>query len=209
MKKFGFTLAEILITLGIIGVVAALTAPTLVNDSANAQIGPKLAKTVSTLEQANMAIINGQSSNNREVLDSLADLDNIEDYTNALLGQISGSSQETRNAQNDTLRLKGGITISFSEPVNTYPRTNNYRGSYLQATIDLNARRGGNAILGVDEFLFMVDANGTVLPFGGQALNQLNSAFGLWRNTCLDNNTNTRQGCAGSIFENNMKVIYR
>ncbi len=32
MKKIGFTLAEVLITLGIIGVVAALTIPTLVNN---------------------------------------------------------------------------------------------------------------------------------------------------------------------------------
>ena len=31
MKKSGFTLAEVLITLGIIGVVAALTAPALVS----------------------------------------------------------------------------------------------------------------------------------------------------------------------------------
>lgn len=31
MKKFGFTLAEVLITLGIIGVVAAMTMPTLVS----------------------------------------------------------------------------------------------------------------------------------------------------------------------------------
>lgn len=30
MKKFGFTLAEVLITLGIIGVIAALTLPSLI-----------------------------------------------------------------------------------------------------------------------------------------------------------------------------------
>jgi prepilin-type N-terminal cleavage/methylation domain-containing protein len=37
-KKFGFTLAEVLITLGIIGVVAALTAPALVKNSGTAKI---------------------------------------------------------------------------------------------------------------------------------------------------------------------------
>ena len=35
MKKFGFTLAEVLVTLGIIGVVAALTAPALILSSRN------------------------------------------------------------------------------------------------------------------------------------------------------------------------------
>jgi prepilin-type N-terminal cleavage/methylation domain-containing protein len=50
MKKNGFTLAEVLITLGIIGVVAALTAPALVKNSGQAKIGPALAKFVNTFE---------------------------------------------------------------------------------------------------------------------------------------------------------------
>ena len=36
-KRFGFTLAEVLITLGIIGVVAAMTMPTLMNQTQGAQ----------------------------------------------------------------------------------------------------------------------------------------------------------------------------
>ena len=52
MKKLGFTLAEILITLGIIGVVAALTAPSLVVNSRNEANAAKLAVVVSNLENA-------------------------------------------------------------------------------------------------------------------------------------------------------------
>ena len=44
MKKTGFTLAEVLITLGIIGVVAALTMPTFTARTQTAKIGPALAK---------------------------------------------------------------------------------------------------------------------------------------------------------------------
>ena len=50
--KQGFTLAEVLITLGIIGVVAALTAPALVQNAGNAKVGPTLTKVVPTLENA-------------------------------------------------------------------------------------------------------------------------------------------------------------
>ena len=50
MKKFGFTLAEILITLGIIGVVAALTTPALVKNTGHAKVGPALSKFVNTFE---------------------------------------------------------------------------------------------------------------------------------------------------------------
>lgn len=52
MKKFGFTLAEVLITLGIIGVVAALTAPALVSSSRNQANAARLSVLVSNLENA-------------------------------------------------------------------------------------------------------------------------------------------------------------
>ena len=52
MKKKGFTLAEVLVTLGIIGVVSAVTLPTLMIDSKYKQIGVKLAKFQSATENS-------------------------------------------------------------------------------------------------------------------------------------------------------------
>ncbi len=51
-KKFGFTLAEVLITLGIIGVVAAMTIPTLISNTNSAKFKSQYKKTLSTLNQA-------------------------------------------------------------------------------------------------------------------------------------------------------------
>ena len=51
-KRFGFTLAEVLITLGIIGVVAAMTIPTLMNQTASAEFKTGYKKIISTLNQA-------------------------------------------------------------------------------------------------------------------------------------------------------------
>ena len=51
MQK-GFTLAEILITLGIVGVVAALTIPTLISNYLQKQVVIQLKKTYSVLQQA-------------------------------------------------------------------------------------------------------------------------------------------------------------
>jgi len=57
MKKFGFTLAEILVTMGIIGVVAAMTAPVLMTNVKNQSYATKLRTTVNDLENAfSMAI---------------------------------------------------------------------------------------------------------------------------------------------------------
>lgn len=50
--KFGFTLAEVLITLGIIGVVAAMTIPTLMQKYYEKQTVAKLKETYSILSQA-------------------------------------------------------------------------------------------------------------------------------------------------------------
>lgn len=45
-RKSAFTLAEVLITLGIIGVVAAMTLPTLVNDKQNKELQTQFKKLI-------------------------------------------------------------------------------------------------------------------------------------------------------------------
>ncbi|MBR1424007.1 type II secretion system protein [bacterium] len=51
-KRHGFTLAEVLITLGIIGVVAAMTIPTLIANTNSAKFRSQYKKALSTLNQA-------------------------------------------------------------------------------------------------------------------------------------------------------------
>ena len=52
MKKFGFTLAEVLITLGIIGVVAALTIPGLITTYKAHRLHTQFLKSYSVIQQA-------------------------------------------------------------------------------------------------------------------------------------------------------------
>ena len=51
-KRKAFTLAEVLITLGIIGVVAAMTIPTLVSNNKGARYRAQFKKTLATINQA-------------------------------------------------------------------------------------------------------------------------------------------------------------
>jgi len=51
-RKSGFTLAEVLITLGIIGVVAAMTIPSLMNQTGQAEFKTGMKKALSVLNQA-------------------------------------------------------------------------------------------------------------------------------------------------------------
>lgn len=52
MKKLGFTLAEVLITLVIIGVIAAMTVPTLMNNTNAQEFRSGLKKAISGVNQA-------------------------------------------------------------------------------------------------------------------------------------------------------------
>ena len=53
-KKAAFTLAEVLITLGIIGVVAAMTLPSLIQERTNKALYVALWKNYSVMQQAIM-----------------------------------------------------------------------------------------------------------------------------------------------------------
>ena len=57
MKKHGFTLMEVLVTLGIIGVVSALVLPSFITNVSGQKIGPRLSKAVATFTQATAAIL--------------------------------------------------------------------------------------------------------------------------------------------------------
>ncbi len=73
----GFTLAEALITLGIIGVVAALSAPSLVHNAANSKIGPSLSKFRTTFEVGSnmmMAKMNLERFHKEELGSEIANL---------------------------------------------------------------------------------------------------------------------------------------
>ena len=90
MKKNGFTLAEVLITLTIIGIVAAMTMPSLLSSIEKGQIGPKLAKAINTLENANR---NALQQYDEHSLVTIAKKINKDDpqYTYILDTQVAGS----------------------------------------------------------------------------------------------------------------------
>lgn len=74
MKKTGFTLAEVLVTLTIIGVISALTLPTMLSNYQAKTVGVKLSKFVNQIETASLPFV---SDNN-----VLTDINNISNFIN-------------------------------------------------------------------------------------------------------------------------------
>ena len=135
-KRFGFTLAEVLITLAIIGVVAAMTMPTLINNTNGAQFKTAYKKALSVLSQAvvmNIALddydLAGTSANATKD-DSIASLYRMfSDRTNGSLiedneltnykvsiaddgNAATGTAAAVPNT-NYTFRFQDGIVFSF------------------------------------------------------------------------------------------------
>ena len=94
MIKKGFTLAEVLITLGIIGVVAAMTMPTLIQSANDAKVGPELANAVSTLSNA---------------------VDNFMQDNNATSLQVALKKEDKDNTANDLITVLTGKYVRSSD----------------------------------------------------------------------------------------------
>ena len=263
MKKLGFTLAEVLITLGIIGVVAALTAPALVQNAGSAQIGPKLAKAVSTLELANqnmlteaeaatmssfMSAYEGRSENatyltlseiyNDEILPNYmkvtyrprdtqvikyqAALQDYQGENTFAKMQFAGTLKQLfyNSIGKGVIISKDGVMYSIAVGLNMiYAAANKELPKHLRLAgvviIDINGFSEPNR-LGRDAFLFLMLNDGSLRPVGGYdwyPASDANNEKYYWEDgtddVCNEETVTTGLTCAGSIFENNLKVIYQ
>ena len=216
MKKFGFTLAEVLITLGIVGVIAAITLPTLITDTSSAQIGPKLAKAVSVFEQANEVMLNDSSVDSISEMINIAsgddrpDADINTEYWTAISDYLKGSLYA------DRYLTKDGTTLAISEwGLPEVPGAQPHRQCIATFFVDINGDSAPNTT-SVDIFQFAMYNDGSVRPWGGTNYGEANNATQQpngddhWTTQCaLNQIPEAPEYCAGHVFENNLKVLYK
>ena len=237
MKKHGFTLAEVLVTLGIIGVVAALTTPALIQNVGNAKVGPKLQKAVATFETASEMMLTDQNSNS---LIGIAT--STSDLCKALSQYMKINKTDAKDTQGNEIKYKNytGNTTTNATDIGTpyasdegmiyYIRTNGaskeaVHGDYADIPnnqrigdvyVDINGNDGPN-VRGKDLFRFALYNDGTLRAWGSRGFLRHHSASGitneLWSstlNTCnKDHVKGSGDTCTGSIFDNGMKIIYQ
>lgn len=202
MFKKGFTLAEVLITLGVIGVISALTLPSLMTDTTTAQIGPKLAKAVSAFEQANEAMLNDLGA------DTLTDAGVLADYGTTLSKYIKATTSNARY-----ITSKDNIKYYFQDfttaGINTSLPAYQQKLGYIY--IDINADTKPNTS-GTDRFYFSIWNDGSLRPKGGVNWDGSGDNAVSWKDKCRlaeEGVVEEYEYCAGHIFENNLKVLYR
>ncbi len=178
MKK-GFTLTEVLITLGIIGVVAAMTIPSLINTYKTHVLKTQFKHSVSNLAQAiQFAKINSQIDNFGKYCISFNESNggyyNTNECINALVNSYSKKDLKTDKIyRNDIKTYNNKATVyyidSMSLPVlyqarmsdGTYLGWHIYNGMYM-LSVDTNGSKGPNR-LGHDIFTFQINPENDVL----------------------------------------------
>lgn len=192
-KKVAFTLAEVLITLGIIGVVAALTMPTIITKTRNKELHTQFLKTYSELNQiAQMFVAQNNVSvaqyavgraswlltndifkyykNPKDVGNAMGTYDKDDNFTpyyamHNLNG--AGFSGGKNSAGRDSSFLCDGS--SFINNMNgaifilNDEPAENQNGPVV--CVDINGKKGPNRY-GIDYFMFVFTVDGKVIPMG-------------------------------------------
>ena len=159
----GFTLAEVLITLGIIGVVAAMTMPTLMNSTQGAQYKAAYKKALSAIAQGvtlNVALDGDDFSGATDgagIKNILKERMNIVNGTNEA-GSVPYETAPailTQTATNYSLYFSDGIIFSFAGPgtgkVCSDPDNANDSGitnaEKCYGFVDVNGLKGPNKVV--------------------------------------------------------------
>ena len=203
MKKLGFTLAEVLITLTIVGVIAAMTLPSLTANVQKSQVGPALAKAVNTLENANRMAL--QQNEVRDLSAAITSA-NTSTYIGLLETQISGSVDANNSS---VFTSKDGISfiIGTAGSVTAGNLTNKYSYKYYPVTIDTNGVNKKPNIGGEDRFDVLVDYAGTVIPVGGSEWKKYSSSTAVVECTSANYLTQGTK-CTGTVADNGWKVAF-
>lgn len=217
LKKAAFTLAEVLITLGIIGVVAAMTMPSLIQNYQEKATVTKLKKCYSLVSQAYVSILNDEGGS--DTLQAGDDLEMMEKFgkylkyqktcgrnkgcfPNVTYKSVTGngySKWEDDTTDRSRAILTDGTLIMFNKSVIT--ENENY--IYAQIYVDINGFKGPNQ-LGRDFFYFYINPE-KIVPAGAKALEEKNEDQKFTKN-CIQQNG---YACAAwVIYNENMDYLH-
>lgn len=228
MKRFkkGFTLAEVLLSLTIVGVLAAMTVPSLMVNVQKQQVGPALAKAINSLESANRLML---SDKGLRRLDELNNGVGIAAYLNDISSYLSlrRDSSTIRPFYKFDLTTSHGFAlvtywftdkngISYGNKLGCATNNNDnmpnvYSGKYYTVYIDTNGSSKKPNAIGHDIFQVLVDVSGQVIPFGSRAYADYMGVSETWVTKCASNKKAVpvdANYCAGAIVDNGFRVLY-
>lgn len=189
MKKNGFTLAEILIALCIIGIISALTVPNVSKLTTDAKIGPSLSKFVADFSHATgVYLLEEDAYTLTDAGAANGDLKWLQNYMNLIPAGTSGDN-------NPVYILPNGSTVAIIAENTSYTAKAPYKGEFAQIVYDIDGKQGKNTV-GRDIFQFFLDESGALIPYGSKASEYLMPNI---ETGCEAYNA----ACTGAIADNN------
>ncbi len=223
-KKIGFTLAEILITLGIIGVVAALAIPTINSNLRKKKLAVQFKKTYADLNNAAQSFYQTEGYSVHDANEYLYK-DNKSSSVNEktidlFLSHFNGHARTTSDRwksydvqNNITQKNLNGTALTAQYPCDMtsvhldmtgrlYAFDDNisrYGIDYgPKICVDINGNANPNR-LGYDRFVFVFTNNNTVVPYTGTSWNDTNENVtdeNIIKNYCSNSTTTPAHSCA-------------
>ena len=223
-KNFGFTLAEALLTLSIIGVVAGLVAPQLIMNTGKAKVGPILYKAKNNFENAVSLMLEDRGvdsiskvENPVSMLGDYAKIITYENESDASYQLYDREGNTTLNEAYTRFDSEDHITYWINIDTSIVPDSNFENIPTNQECgelfVDINGSKGPNRE-SKDVFRFVLYNDGTLRPFGVEGYKRSADSDGeetyYWweNNNCDENGLNMPSTCTGSIFDNDLKIIY-
>lgn len=216
LKQKAFTLAETLITLSIIGVVAAMTIPTLMANQKKQQYATSLKKVYSNLQNAIQMIPMTEGCSNGDF--------ECAEFNGYLVGSEADEKRAAMLAKHFKV-VKQNLTFSNNDPTckisgrGGSPCFQTEDGVVISTSIgiyaDLNGTAGPNK-LGRDQFYFAIAGDpkngismGTLLPMGSKIYaNYQGNSNDYWKTSGLCNDDNIKKNdwngaaqCTGRVLE--------
>ncbi len=223
-----FTLAEVLVTLGIIGVVSAMTVPSLMQNYQRQSYVTQLHKVYNELSQAALRYQNDKNAINLKEagLTSVAEVNN---FINSYFKVVSTCDKaETPCFASSYKKMSGSAAffeadcksfiLASGAAIRPYFNGGNSGNRILSVAVDINGQKGPN-IIGRDFFILCLYNNGVIddtddgLTDDDGELLEVSIPISredrekLYTNICASDSSKTT-GCFGKILNDNWEMTY-
>ena len=224
LKKYAFTLAEVLITIGIVGVVATITIPTLMNNYQKKNWESGLKKAYGTVTNACQAMLNDENTNTILQTDFYRALDTNSINTNSIAKKyfktikdgeyksISNLYDPTGGAprnQNESIKYELGKTpfvIYLPDSSVLYAQTDIIDDSSLYFLVDINGPKNKPNRVGADLFGIILDEN---CDFKGEYSACSKEQAQAQGQNFAGSSAATAFSCGTQVIENNWEINYK
>ena len=157
MKKRGFTLAEILVALGVVGVVSALSLPTFVSNTSSKAHKSTIEVSKNSIENA-IGTVFAQDAANTIGESTLGDAGTTADFVSTLNEYLkSGSTTYNPLSGGQAIQLKNGSVASFNL-TNSGAEYNQIAGTVVIDSNGISAPNSNN----IDIYTFNLMGNGNL-----------------------------------------------